>query len=170
MILVGHKKNHNTKSHCGNPSNTYTKPPKFSVPSFRRILVSNLTMVWVRPTPEMEIGSNQSTKSYGTQRHAINKVIWYAAARNQQSHLVRAWRPWRSCCWHLVRPPSGRPNPLPVEEILSDAWSRDHPHRSPTVVRTASVLSGSVRCAPGSVETCCCYGSTDVLADAMKNN
>ena len=33
------------------------------------------------------------------------------------------------------------------------------------------MLSGSVRCAPGSVETCCyCYGSTDVLADARKNN
>ena len=28
----------------------YTKPPKFSVPSFRRVLVRNLTMMWVRPT------------------------------------------------------------------------------------------------------------------------
>ena len=50
MKLIGHIKTHNTKSRCGNPSNTYTKPPKFSVPSFRRILVCNLTMVWVRPT------------------------------------------------------------------------------------------------------------------------
>ena len=50
MKLIGHIKTHNTKSRCGNPSNTYTKPPKFSVLSFRRILVWNLTMVWVRPT------------------------------------------------------------------------------------------------------------------------
>ena len=27
--LIGHIKTHNTKSRCGNPSNTYTKPPKF---------------------------------------------------------------------------------------------------------------------------------------------
>ena len=27
---------------------------------------------------------------YGTQRQAINKVIWYAAASNQQSHMVRS--------------------------------------------------------------------------------
>ena len=33
-------------------SKTYTKPPKFSVPSFRRILVCNLTMVSVRPTTD----------------------------------------------------------------------------------------------------------------------
>ena len=38
-------------------------------------------------------------------------------------------------------------------------------------VGAGKVLSGSVRCAPGSMETCCCcYGSTDVLADARKNN
>ena len=37
-----HIKTHNPKSRCGNLSNTYTKPPKFSV--------CNLTMVWVRPT------------------------------------------------------------------------------------------------------------------------
>ena len=47
-----HIKTHNPKSRCGNLSNTYTKPPKFSVPwSFRRFHVCNLTMVWVRPTP-----------------------------------------------------------------------------------------------------------------------
>ena len=50
MKLIGHIKTHNTKSSCGNPSNTYTKTPKFSVASFRRILVSNLTMVLIRPT------------------------------------------------------------------------------------------------------------------------
>ena len=55
MILIGHIKTHNTKSRCGNPSNTYTKPPKFSVLSFRQVLVCNLTMVWVRPTPGLSI-------------------------------------------------------------------------------------------------------------------
>ena len=30
----------------------------------------------------MEISGKQSKKSYGTQRQAINKVIWYAAASN----------------------------------------------------------------------------------------
>ena len=35
----------------------------------------------------------------------------------------------------------------------------------------ASVLSGSVRCAPGSVEKLCCgYGRTDVLADERRKN
>ena len=38
--------------------------------------------------PDMEISGNHSTKSYGTQREAINKVIWYAAASNQRSHMV----------------------------------------------------------------------------------
>ena len=33
------------------------------------------------------------------------------------------------------------------------------------------LLSGSVRCAPGSVEKLCCgYGCTDVLADARKKD
>ena len=51
MILIGHIKTHNTKSRCGNPSNTFTKHPKVPVPwSFRRFHVCNLTMVWVRPT------------------------------------------------------------------------------------------------------------------------
>ena len=34
LKLIEHIKTHNTKSRRGNPSNTYTKPPKFSVPSF----------------------------------------------------------------------------------------------------------------------------------------
>ena len=51
MILIGHIETHNPKSRCGNLSNTYMKPPKFSVPwSFLRFHVCNLTMVWVRPT------------------------------------------------------------------------------------------------------------------------
>ena len=50
MCIRDSIKTHNTKSSCGNPSNTYTKTPKFSVASFRRILVSNLTMVLIRPT------------------------------------------------------------------------------------------------------------------------
>ena len=46
LISIGHIKTHNTKFRCyGNPSNTCTKPPKLSVPSFRRILVRNLTVV-----------------------------------------------------------------------------------------------------------------------------
>ena len=45
LKLTKHIKTHNTKFRGRNPSNTYTKPPKFSVPSFRRILVCNLTMV-----------------------------------------------------------------------------------------------------------------------------
>ena len=45
LKLVEHIKTHNTKSRCRNPSNTYKKPPKFSVLSFRRVLVCNLTMV-----------------------------------------------------------------------------------------------------------------------------
>ena len=44
-----------------------------------------------------------------------------------------------------------------------------HTEASLVLFELASVLSGSVRCAPGSVETCC-YESTDVLADARKNN
>ena len=47
LKLIEHIKTHNTKSRCRNPSNTYAKPPKFSVPSFRRIFVCNLT---IRPT------------------------------------------------------------------------------------------------------------------------
>ena len=36
---------------------------------------------------------------------------------------------------------------------------------------TCHLLSGSVRCAPGSVEKLCCgYESTDELADEWKNN
>ena len=50
LKLIEHIKPHNTKSRCRNPSNTYMKPPKFSVPSFRRVPVCNLTIVWVRPT------------------------------------------------------------------------------------------------------------------------
>ena len=38
----------------------------------------------------MEISGKQSTKSYGTQWQEINKVIWYAAAGNQRSHMVRS--------------------------------------------------------------------------------
>ena len=54
MILIGYIKVHNPKSRCGNLSNTYTKPPKFSVPwSFLRFHVCNLTMLWVRPTLSM---------------------------------------------------------------------------------------------------------------------
>ena len=45
LKLIVHIITHNTKSRRRNPSNTYTKPPKFSVPSFRRVLVCNLTMV-----------------------------------------------------------------------------------------------------------------------------
>ena len=32
VTLFGHIKTHNTKSRCGNSSNTYMKPPKLSVP------------------------------------------------------------------------------------------------------------------------------------------
>ena len=53
-------------------------------------------------------------------------------------------------------------------------WQR---HQQPDATKaaslssTANLLSGSVRCAPGSVEKLCCgYGITDVLADARKNN
>ena len=54
MILIGYIIVHNPKSRCGNLSNTYTKPPKFSVPlSFRRFPVWNLTMMWVRPTTDI---------------------------------------------------------------------------------------------------------------------
>ena len=49
-MLIGYIRTHNAKSRCGNPSNTYTKPSKFSVSSSRRILVWNLIMVWVHPT------------------------------------------------------------------------------------------------------------------------
>ena len=43
------------------------------------------------------------TKSYCTQWKEINKVILYSAEKNQQIHWTRAWRAWRSRCWHLVR-------------------------------------------------------------------
>ena len=45
LKITVHTKTHNTKSRCTNPSNTNTKPPKISVPSFRQILVCNLTNV-----------------------------------------------------------------------------------------------------------------------------
>ena len=36
--------------------------------------------------------------------------------------------------------PSSQASLLLVEEIRSDAWSRDHPHRSLTVVRTRNCV------------------------------
>ena len=63
MILIGHIKTHNTKSRCGNPSNTFTKPPKFSVPSFRQIFVWNLTMLGVRPTTMVQRNAFNHTTS-----------------------------------------------------------------------------------------------------------
>ena len=98
--------------------------------------------------PEMEISSKQSTKSYGMCLTSITLLLL------------------------APRPSSGgRPSPLPVQEIRSDAWSRDHPHRSLSLLfELASVLSGSLRCAPGSVKKLCRRGSTDVFADERKNN
>ena len=50
----------------------------------------NWKLVAINQQSHMVLSGNQSTKSHGTQRQAINKVIWYAAASNQQSNIVRS--------------------------------------------------------------------------------
>ena len=71
------------------------------------------------------------------------------------------------------------PGPLPAVKQVLSLYRRSGPTHGLATMHTeasllfelASVLSGSVRCARGSVETCyCCYRSTDVLADERKNN
>ena len=62
-------KNPHKKYRCRNPSNTYTKLPKFSVPSFRRVHVCNRTMLCVRPTDHVKCFRNKSINehtSFGT--------------------------------------------------------------------------------------------------------
>ena len=52
----------------------------------------------------MDISGNQSTKSYGTQRQEIKKVIWYVPgehyvfAAGTSSDLPAAARATNSCC------------------------------------------------------------------------
>ena len=72
----------------------------------------------------MEISGKQSTKSYGTQWQEINKVIWYAAARNQRSHMVRSGKKstksFDTCLTSMTllllapRPTSRRPPKRPI--------------------------------------------------------
>ena len=71
------------------------------------------------------------------------------------------------------------PVPLPaVKQVLSLYRRIGSTHGLATIhteasmlFELASVLSGSVRCAPGSVEKLCCgYGCTDVLANERKND
>ena len=72
----------------------------------------------------MEISGKQSTKSYGTQWQEINKVIWYAAAGNQRSHMVRSGKKstksFDTCLTSMTllllapRPTSRRPSKRPI--------------------------------------------------------
>ena len=83
----------------------------------------------------------QSTKSYGTQRQEINKVIWYVPG----DHDALA---------------AGTSSDLPAAAQILSLYRRSGPTHGLATIHTeasllfelASVLSGSVRCAPGSVE------------------
>ena len=50
----------------------------------------NWKLAAINQQSHMVLSGNQSTKSHGTQRQAINKPIWYSGASNQQGHMVRS--------------------------------------------------------------------------------
>ena len=74
-------------------SNTKAKPPKFSVPSFRRILVCNLTMVRGRLTAEQSYVLETTTRAAAVD-HSATHVLTDAG--------TAAWKECQRCVTYYI--------------------------------------------------------------------